>query len=42
MRFAIIFFAAIVGGYLVASVGETGPGCPGNPEWLGWCSEVAP
>lgn len=19
---------------------RVGPGCPGDPEWLGWCSEV--
>lgn len=19
---------------------STGPGCPGDPAWLGWCSEV--
>lgn len=19
---------------------ETGPGCPGDPEWLGWCAQV--
>jgi len=28
--------------FTIASVfGEgTGPGCPGDPEWLGFCSEV--
>jgi len=34
---------AIVGVTMVLSVAlgdETGPGCPGDPTWLGYCSEV--
>lgn len=25
---------------ILSSRWETGPGCPGDPEWLGFCSEV--
>ena len=42
-------FAAVCGvagiGLLIAvgaGVGATGPGCPGDPEWLGRCAEVQP
>jgi hypothetical protein len=24
--------------YLLGS--QTGPGCPGNPEWLGYCADI--
>lgn len=32
-------FAATVAGLMVGWV-ETGPGCPKDPAWLGWCEDI--
>lgn len=35
-----IFLIATGVAYWVLSSPPSGPGCPGDPEWLGYCSEV--
>lgn len=51
MRLRDILFLSFLGfvvvlccgylGYLIIDLwADTGPGCPGDPLWLGYCSEV--
>lgn len=37
---AAVAAAIVVGAAVVHSSLSTGPGCPGDPSWLGHCSEV--
>lgn len=33
---AFVFFLAVI----VNDKGPTGPGCPDDPDWLGYCSDI--
>jgi hypothetical protein len=42
MVVAAITVMVIVAFIMMLMMTPTGPGCPGDTEWLGFCSEVSP
>lgn len=37
---AIMLMVVATSYYLISGWAATGPGCPGDPAWLGYCSDV--